>query len=204
MKTLLRIDSSARVNGSHSRALADHFETQWKRQNPDGKILYRDLTANPIPHISNSVIEAFYTPQEHFTTEKQAITALSDELIEELIEANDILLSTPLYNLNVPSNLKAYLDQIIRIGHTFTVNQEGEFTGLLTNKNAFITTSKGGVYKGSFMEQYDFQEPYLTAILGHMGIKVQEIFSLEGMSNPNLIDKNTIEIENKISQALKR
>lgn len=200
MKTLLRIDCSSRTEGSHSRALADYFEKNWKAANPKSTIIYRDLTKHQLPHIQNNTIEGFYTPIEHLSPENKKATALSDALIEELKSADDILISSPLYNLNVPSNLKSYLDQIVRIGHTFNINENGYY-GLLENKLAYLVTVKGGVYKGTFMEQYDFQEPYLKAILGHMGIKIKEIFSLEGSSDKQTLEQNKLVLESSINQS---
>lgn len=201
MKKLLRIDCSSRINGSHSRKLADFFEEKWVTENPDGVVAYRDLAKQQIPHIQNNTIEGFYTPKNNFTPEVKQATALSDELITELKSADEILVSTPLYNLNIPSNLKAYLDQVVRIGHTFNINERGYY-GLLENKIAYIITAKGGSYKNTFMEQYDFQEPYLKAILGHMGIKTQNIFSLEGTSDKNALNENNLELQNDINQSL--
>jgi len=199
MKKLLRLDCSARISGSHSRELADHFEEKWTIANPDGIVIRRDLAIQQLPHIQNNTIEGFYTPIEHMTPESKKATALSDELITELKSANQILISSPLYNINIPSNLKAYLDQIVRIGHTFNINENGYY-GLLKNKIAHLITVKGGVYKGTPMEKYDFQEPYLQAILGHMGIKTQKVFSLEGTTGDveSLTERKT-EIKHSIS-----
>ena len=203
MKTLLRIDCSARTTGSCSRSLADYFEKSWKTTNPEGVVKHRDLAKQQIPHIQNKTIEGFYTPPDQMTTETRKATALSDELIGELSAADEILISSPLYNLNIPSNLKAYLDQVVRIGHTFGINTNG-FYGLLENKMAYLITAKGGVYKGSPMEQYDFQESYLPAILGHMGIKIQNTFSLEGTSDHKSQEQNKLALRNSIDQVFKK
>ena len=203
MKTLLRIDCSSRTTGSHSRALADYFEENWKAVNIKGTVIYRDLTKKELPHIQNSTIEGFYTPVENRSSKHKDALELSDELIAELKQADDILISSPLYNLNVPSNLKAYFDQTVRIGHTFGIDENGYY-GLLKNKTAYIITVKGGIYKGTFMEQYDFQEPYLRAILGHMGIEDHKLFSLEGTSDSNVIAQNKHLIEHTIDQHFKK
>lgn len=199
MKQLLRIDCSARITGSHSRELADYFEKKWTEANVDGTVIRRDLSRQQLPHIQNNTIEGFYTPVEQMNPESKKATALSDELITELKSSDEILISSPLYNLNIPSNLKAYLDQVVRIGHTFNINEKGYY-GLLENKTAHLITTKGGVYKGSPMEQYDFQAPYLQTILGHMGIKKQNSYALEGttVDTQTLADRKT-EIQNLIA-----
>lgn len=203
MRKLLRIDCSSRIVGSHSRALADYFEKNWKIANHNGDVVYLDLAKKQIPHIQNHTIEGFYSPLEQLSLEHKKAAALSNKLIEELKFVDDILISSPLYNLNIPSNLKAYLDHVVRVGHTFNINENGYY-GLLENKSAFLVTVKGGVYKGTYMEQYDFQEPYLRAILGHMGIKTQEIFSLEGSSDAKLLERNKIEVQNSIDLSFKK
>ncbi|UOB16819.1 FMN-dependent NADH-azoreductase [Abyssalbus ytuae] len=203
MKTLLRIDCSSRTGGSHSRALTNYFEEKWKAENPGGNVIYRDLAKQHLPHLQNNTIEGFYTPAEQMSPENKNATALSDELIAELKAADEILISSPLYNLNIPSNLKAYLDQVVRIGHTFNMNENGYY-GLLENKKAYLITAKGGVYKGTAMEPYDFMEPYLKVILGHMGIKVQELFSLEGASNGKVAERNKLVLQNSIDLSFKK
>lgn len=203
MRKLLRIDCSSRIVGSHSRALADYFEKNWVKANLDGDVVYLDLAKKQIPHIQNQTIEGFYSPLGQLSPEHKKATALSDKLIEELKFTDDILISSPLYNLNIPSNLKAYLDHVVRVGHTFNVNEKGYY-GLLENKSAFLVTVKGGSYKDTYMEQYDFQEPYLRAILGHMGIKTQEIFSLEGSSDAKLLEHNKIAVQNSIDLSFKK
>lgn len=203
MKTLLRIDCSSRIVGSHSRTLADYFEKKWKLVNPGGTIIYRDLAKQQLPHIQNNTIEGFYTPLEYMSLESKKATALSDELIEELKSADDILISSPLYNLNIPSNLKAYFDQVVRIGHTFNINEKGYY-GLLEDKSAYLATAKGGRHKGTFMEPYDFQEPYLKAILGHMGIKVRGLFYLEGTSDNGVLEQNKYLAQQSIDQSFKK
>lgn len=202
MKTLLRIDCSARLSGSHSRELADYFEKRWLNVNSHGIVIRRDLLKKQIPHIRNETIEGFYTPAAFMTPEIKEATALSDELIAELKSVDEVLINSPLYNLNIPSNLKAYLDQVVRIGFTFNINENGYY-GLLENKIAHLITVKGGMYKGTPMEQYDFQESYLQTILGHMGIKKQNIFSLEGTTgDAKSLAKRKIKIQDLISSSV--
>lgn len=202
MKTLLRIDSSSRIKGSHSRALADYVEKRWREENPEGKVIFRDLVENQMPHIHNSTIVGFYTPLENWSEAAAEATALSDVLISELKAADELLISSPLYNLNISSNLKAYFDQVVRIGHTFNIDEKGYY-GLLENKIAYIAMVKGGVYKDTVMEQYDFQEPYLKAILGHMGIKRTHSFSLEGTTDSDILEKNKKKVYELIDESFK-
>lgn len=179
MKTLLRIDSSSRTQGSHSREFADNIQQRWLAKHPNGKVLTRDLAVQSIPHIHNDTIRGYYTPKaEHDETLKNA-TALSDTLINEIRSADEILLSAPMYDLSIPSSLKAYIDQIVRIGETFRFDENG-FTGLLGGKKAYVVLSYGAVFSTPEMAALDFVEPYLKNLLGFLGITDVEIFKLEG------------------------
>ena len=198
MTRLLRIDASARTVGSHSRRLADFVEASWRAQNPNGKVVYRDLVKTPIPHIQNETILGFYTPASDMTLPLKMATALSDELITELKSCDEILISSPLYNLSIPSNLKAYIDQIVRVGHTFQVTEEGQYYGLLKGKKAYLALVKGANYSGTPMEAYDFQQPYLKAILSYLGIELTEVFCLEGTSHPESLELNMPKILTQI------
>lgn len=198
MKTLIRIDSSSRIKNSHSRELADYFENIWRNNHKEGQVIYRDLAKDRLPHIHNSTIEGFFTPPENMNPDTLSATALSDELIAELKSADEILISSPLYNLTIPSNLKAYIDHVMRIGHTFDIGKNGSI-GLLSGIKAYIITAKGGVMKGTEMEKFDFQEPYLKAILNYMGINVAGLFSLEGTAMESTADQNTELVKRSIS-----
>lgn len=200
MKTLLRIDASSRTSGSHSRQLADYIEKLWHLQNPDGKVINRDLVQTPIPHIHQQTIQGFYTTKEHMTTTLSQATQLSDELIAEVKQANELLISSPLYNLSLPSNLKAYIDQITRKGYTFDKESDGAHIGLLAGKTAYLALVKGGSYKGTPYEALDFQAPYLKAILQYMGIEIKQVFSLEGTINPSLLRENLSLLQEQINQ----
>lgn len=202
MKTLLRIDASLRIEGSHSRALADFFETKWKLNHPNGVVIYRDLNHTPIPHLENQTVQAFYISKKEQNEKHHQILKLSDDLIKELKAADDILISSPLYNLNVPSTLKSYLDHIIRSGVTFHVNKNGNYQGLLKDKSAFIITTKGETYAGTAMEALDFQEPYLKAITSFIGLNLKSIFALEATAHPTILQKNITLQQAKISKEL--
>src|SRR5262245_46329995 len=127
--TLLRIDASARTEGSHSRTLADGVQARWLKAHPHGRVIRRDLAVAPQAHIEAATIQGFYTPPEQMTPELRAATAQSDELIAELKAAHTVLIAAPIYNFSIPSSLKAWIDQVVRIGHTFAY-QDGQFTGL--------------------------------------------------------------------------
>lgn len=120
---LLRIDSSARQTLSVSRALTDHFATAWQEANPHGQVVHRDLAAMPLSHVTDQWVQARDTDPTKLTPEQRQTLALSDQLIAELKSADAIVLGAPMYNFGVSAALKAWIDLIVRQGHTvdFTV-----------------------------------------------------------------------------------
>ncbi|MEW5849342.1 MAG: NAD(P)H-dependent oxidoreductase [Myxococcota bacterium] len=169
MKTLLRIDASIRLTGSHTRALTTYFVERWLGANPGGKVIQRCLTTAPVPHLSEETLETFDNPGP--------ACALSDQLIAELRNADHILLGSPLYNLSLPSTLKAYLDHVVRSGVTFEERQ-GAYRGLLEGKCATVITARSS--ESSPDRADDFQTGYLTRILAFMGIDDVEVVALDG------------------------
>jgi FMN-dependent NADH-azoreductase len=170
MAHILQIDSSPRGDRSHSRNLAHSFMAAWQEKYPNDTIAYRDLGHEPVPHMAEALIAAMYIPSsEHDSTMAEAI-ASSDEIVEQFLAADRYVFSVPMYNLNVPSTFKAYIDQVIRVGKTFKVGEKG-YEGLVHGKKMLVITSRGADYRaGSPFAPYDFQEPYLRAIFGFIGI----------------------------------
>ncbi len=189
MNTLLRVDASSRVTGSQSRALGDFFENAWLKRYPGDQIMRRDLASDVLPHISSQTITAFYTPGDQITGDLRGATALSDRLIAELRAADVLLLTTPIYNFSVPSALKAWIDQVSRIGHTFSYDGKS-FAGLLTGKRAYVACAYGAAgYLGNGpLTAYDFLKPYLTVLLNFLGVQDVRFFGVEATA----LDKATV------------
>ena len=179
MTTLLRIDASTRIEDSHSRALADEVEAAWFKAHPNGDVVVRDLAQQPVALLTNDTINGYYTPPAELTDELRQATALSDDLIAELKSADALLISTPMYNFSVPAVLKAWIDQVVRINHTFSYDPDNGFAGLISNKNAYITTAIGAQFTGTPFEAYDFLRPYMQSLLGFLGFEQVEMFSVE-------------------------
>ena len=189
MTTILRIDSSSRpssaslpegVEGSYSRELADHLIERLQVGHSDAQVIVRDLVANPVPHIANETIAGYYTPPEAMTDVLRGATALSDELIAEVKSADAIVISVPIYNFSIPSALKAWIDQVVRIGHTFAC-ENGEFSGLVQDKPTFVCFSygAGGYGENGPLHAYDHMKPYLTMVLNFIGLSNVETFAIE-------------------------
>lgn len=181
MTTILRIDASARdANaGSVTRAMGDHLEKGLVAK-PGARLLHRDLAASPLPHIGQMTIAGYYTPADQMTDALRKATALSDELIAELKSADVLLLTVPMYNFSIPSALKAWIDQIVRGGHTYAYDGTN-FSGLLMGKKAYVACSYGaaGYAAGQPFSAANFVEPYLRFLLGFLGITDVTFFSVE-------------------------
>lgn len=182
MTYILRIDSSARPTSgdSCSRALADRIITHLQGRRPDARIVTRDLAAAPLPHIVNETIQGFYTPPGQMTRDLEAALALSDTLIAEFKSADAVVISAPIYNFSIPSALKAWVDHVMRINHTFAF-EDGQFRGLVADRPVYVAHAygAGGYAPGGPLESYDFMRPYLTLLLNFMGMTSVETFAVE-------------------------
>ncbi|MBG7618346.1 FMN-dependent NADH-azoreductase [Herbaspirillum sp. AP02] len=181
MSTLLHIDSSARTGGSISRQLTASFAQQWQAKNPGGKIVHRDLAANALPHLSESLMGAYFTPADARSAEQADVIKQSDALVDELLAADTIVIGVPMYNFAPPSTLKAWIDHVFRAGRTFKYTETGP-VGLASGKKAVIILSRGGKYSEGPMEALDFQGKYLKSALGFIGITDVELVIAEGVS----------------------
>jgi|CZKH01.1.fsa_nt_gi FMN-dependent NADH-azoreductase len=166
---LLRIDSSARRN-SVSRQLTEKFVETWKKQNPAGEVIERDLATTHLPHITDEWMLAAHSDLANLTPAQRETLSISDALVDELLAADTIVIGAPMYNLTVSAPLKAWIDQIVRAGRTVLWGPNGT-EGVLKGKKVVVLTSRGGSFRpGSPTAQYDHQEPYLRHILGFIGL----------------------------------
>lgn len=181
MTLLLRINSSSRQTGSHSTAVADHFETCFREKHPGCRVISRQVADGSIPIISQETIEGFYTPAESMTDDLKAATELSDTLINELQQADTLLITAPIYNFSVPAALKAWIDQIVRMGYTFSY-QDGAFAGLARTRRAVVICAYGaeGYLEGQPFSAANFVEPYLRFLLSFLGIRDIRFISIQG------------------------
>lgn len=179
MSTLLKIDASPRGDYSVSRKLSAEFAEQWKAAHTDGKVVTRDLVKTDLPFVDMPWIAGAYSTPDQHTPEQKAAIKISNDLVAELLAADHILLSTPMYNFSVPAVLKAYIDHIVRLGLTFTAGYEG----LAKGKKMTIIEASGGVYApGSQMESYDAETGYLKQVFGFIGITDVTVLKAGGVS----------------------
>ncbi len=173
-QTILEIQSSARIDGSVTRQLAADYINTTKAEN----VITRELS-DGISLLSADWIGANFTPANDRSDAQKAVLAESDALIAEIKEADTLLIAAPIYNFSVPAALKAWIDQIARVGVTFQYTENGP-VGLLTDKRAVIVVASGGVPLGSDM---DFATNYLRFVMGFIGITDVTIIAADGMNS---------------------
>ena len=199
MTTILRIDSSSRPAGSttegssFTRAITDHLVGRLIAADPSAEMVSRDLSAQPIPHIAPETITGYYTDPAQMTLELMEATAMSDTLIEELSSADIIVLSAPIYNFSVPSALKAWIDQIVRRGRTFAY-EDGQFRGLLKDRPVYLVLGYGAAGYGDDgpLAAFDYLRPYLSHVLSFIGLRSQQVFTIESTTGPDAPERLAI------------
>jgi FMN-dependent NADH-azoreductase len=172
MATLLHIDSSVFPAGaSSSRCIAHAFRRAWEKQHPGGTVIYRDVAAHPVPHITADAHIAGLTAPSERTPEQAAAFAARVKLIEELEQADAVLIGAPMYNYSIPSTLKAWLDNVILLGRTAGETPSAQGTPVT------VIASRGGSYApGTPREGYEYVQNYLAAVLeGSLGLDVDFI-----------------------------
>jgi FMN-dependent NADH-azoreductase len=164
--TLLHLDSSMRHEGSRSRALSAHFAGAWQQANPNGTVVYRDLAADPIPHLNLTAFSANLVADNDRTPAQREARKLAETLANELLGADEIVIGIPLYNFGPPSAFKAWFDRIVVPG--LTVNPGGG--GLLGGRPLTFMAARGGGYgPGTPREGWDHREPWLRHAFSQLG-----------------------------------
>ena len=176
---ILHIDCSPRIP-SYSRRLSAAVLDRIVAAHPQACVVRRDLGLNPLPHADTDYAETLGSPAALAACAGSKAVELSEHLIQEL-EASDVLLiGTPMHNFTVPSTLKSWIDQILRMGRSLTTTSAGEKTGLLANRPVYLAIASGGMFSGERAKQPDFLTSYLTAALGCIGLKNLQFLSLQG------------------------
>ncbi|PTX94508.1 NAD(P)H-dependent oxidoreductase [Opitutus sp. ER46] len=174
MNNLLVIHSSGRVTRSITRRLTTRLVAAWKTHHPDGQVVERDLTQSPPPVVNEPWIAAAFADPKRRTPAMLDALASSDALIAEIERADAIVIGAPVYNFGLPAQLKAYIDQIVRVGRTFGFNAEAAqpYTPLLQSKPVVVLTSAGdgSLLPGGALAHLNFLEPHLTTVFGFIGL----------------------------------
>ncbi|MBW3549434.1 MAG: NAD(P)H-dependent oxidoreductase [Proteobacteria bacterium] len=165
---LLHIDSSALGANSVTRELSAAVVARWQEALPDLQVVYRDLDAEPVAHLTGSSL-AQSDPAE---------AADAEQVLRQFLEADLVVLGAPMYNFAIPSTLKAWIDRIAVAGKTFRYTEAGP-EGLAGGKRVIVASGRGGVHTDA---PSDLQEPYLRQIFGFLGIGEVEFVRAEGVA----------------------
>ena len=162
MNHLLHLDSSLRSEGSRSRKLSAHYARRWQAKHPGGTVTYRDLAADPVPHLDNVAYSANFVAATDRTPEQVSARALTETLAGEVLAADTIVIGLPLYNFGPPSTFKAWFDRIVVPDLTI---------GQLADTEIVVVTARGGGYSpGTPREGWDHREPWLRHALTTLGV----------------------------------
>lgn len=164
---ILHIDSGIFIEQSVSRQLSRDIVAHLNQGN-DSQVTYRDVVVNPIPHLDAETLLAESNP-------------LNDELLAEIQAADVLVIGAPMYNFTIPTQLKAWLDRVLKAGVTFKYTEQGP-VGLLQGKTAYIASGRGGVYSKGEAAALDHQESYLRNALAFIGITDVHVVRAEGVN----------------------
>ena len=175
---ILQINASARSAGANSTRLADAVTARLLAADLQAVVELRDLAAQPHPVLDEPALGALFTPVEQRTPEQAARVALDDALIAQVQASDVIVLGVPMYNFGVPVQLKTWIDAIARAGVTFRYTANGP-EGLLKGKKVYVALARGGLYRNT---PADSQVPYLSSVLGFLGMTDVEFIYAEGLA----------------------
>lgn len=194
MRNILVIYSSLNQQTGNSSKLTREY-LQNLQSKGEVNIVERNLVTDGLGHLSAEEMQAWMTPAAERTAEQAELAAISDNLVEEVKAADEIVLGVPMYNFGIPSVLKAWIDRIARAGITFRYTEKGP-QGLLDNKKVTILAARGGMYKGT---EFDTQSQYLTHFFGFVGITDVQFVYAEGLNmGPDSADKAFKQANEKI------
>lgn len=198
MTTILQVNNSVFGDDGVSSRLADTFVAQERTRRDDVRVLRRNLGDHPVPHLTAERFQAALTAPDERTAEQAREAAIADELVEELLAADVLVIGVPVYNFQVPSTLKAWIDHVARAGTTFRYTESGP-EGLLKGRKAYVFMASGGQYAETSM---DFAAPWLRHMLGFLGIDDVTVVRAEGMAMGEDTSRQAIETANERIAAL--
>ena len=185
---ILQINSSARIEGSHSTKLANALVSRIQADNPKAALTVRDLSRKPHPQLDEAALTALFTPSAQRTPEQSARVALDDALIAELQAADVVVLGVPMYNFGVPAQLKNWIDAVARAQVTFRYTAKGP-EGLLKGKKVYVALTRGGLYRNT---PNDTQVPYLKTIFAFLGMTDVQFVYAEGLAMGPEAEQNAL------------
>lgn len=178
MKRILFIHSSLFGDDSASTQVAQSLVERLVEENPGSEVSRIDLSEEALPHLGADEFNSWTTPEEQRDANQARLAERSDVLIEQLKSHDTLVLAVPMYNLGIPSTLKAWIDRVSRAGKTFRYTSKGP-EGMITDMQAYLIFARGGIYRDTPL---DTQTAYLSSVLGLMGIDAVETIFAEGLN----------------------
>lgn len=176
MKRILFVSCSPRGRAAESHRLAQKIIGHLLETQPDTAVMERVIGWGTIDHVDENYAIAQASSSD---PSPSGSISVSEELIQELESADVLVIGTPMHNFTVPSVLKAWIDHVVRVRRTFNVTPDGK-VGLLRDRPVFVAIASGGRFSGERARQPDFLTPYLTAVLGVIGLHDLAFFSVQG------------------------
>ncbi|MFA4978857.1 MULTISPECIES: FMN-dependent NADH-azoreductase [Sphingobacterium] len=184
MKTILHITSSARADSSYSTNLGKEIIDRIRKKYGSISVITWDLVDTPPPLYTHEMVQGFYTPVD--TPDYCSIKSLAyaNDLIERINAADMLVISTPMHNFGISAHLKAWIDQLVRFGVTYTYDGTGNRVGLIADKDVYLAIASGGTQSSSPVQ--DYIADYLTAVFRtYVGITKIQTYRIEGTAFPN-------------------
>lgn len=185
---LLHIKVSPDKEGSASRAVSALLAEKLKKHYTGVIETVLDLSETPLPHLDALTINAFFTRPENRTSAQHSAIARSDEMVDLLLENDLVILSSPMWNLGLPSVLKAWFDHITRAGRTFGFTETGEKFGLVTDKKVYVVVASGSIFTQIPSMNDDQFTPYIRTALAYIGVTDVQFIRIEGTHDPRSRD----------------
>ena len=198
MNVLLINSSSDLSDNSTSRKLTYQIIQKLKDTHTGVAISERDVARDIIPHLDHNTIGAFYSPEEQYSDDMKRADIRSREIIDEFKNANIVIIGAPMYNFSIPSTLRSYFDNLLRVGHTFEFTESGP-KGLVDEKKVIVVITRGSEFKGN---QGNHQEPYLSTLFSFIGVNDISYVVAEGLALPDKRDSAIEQAMNMISDII--
>lgn len=198
---ILHLDNSILGELSISRSISAQVVEKLKATHGDAQVTYRDLVADPLPHITGELAAAMRGLIPEPRPEVQEQLVLADTLVDEFLSADIAVIGAALYNLTVSTHLKAWMDRVLRAGKTFRYNESGEPVGLAGDARVILCISRGGVYApGTPGAAIEHCESYLRDVLNFMGVKRLDVIAADGSAiGPEFAERAKVHVAKAIS-----
>lgn len=184
MMKLLHIKVSPDLSGSTSRAVSERLVEKLRAHHAELEELVLDLAQRPLPHLDAFTIAGFFTPPDLRSEAQLTAIQTSEQLVDQLFDCDTLVISSPMWNLGLPSVLKAWFDHITRAGRTFVFTPEGKKIGLVSGKKVYCVVASGSVFAhGPFVADDQFT-PYIRVALEYIGITDVQFIPVDGTHDP--------------------